>query len=72
MDPMLVMHCEVGLTADQALTWCLTDPVGNIENISLGSHGSLDVIIEKDFACLDRSDKDNKDTFANPHARTTC
>jgi hypothetical protein len=27
----------------------------------------LEVIIEKDFACIDRSDKDNKDSFENPN-----
>jgi Family of unknown function (DUF7009) len=62
----------VVIPADQALTWCLTDQVGIVENISLGSQGSLDVIVEKDFGCLDRSDEDNQDTFANPHAEATC
>ena len=60
------------IPVDQALTWCLTDQVGIVENISLGSQGSLDVIVEKDFACLDRSDEDNQDTFANPHAEAIC
>jgi len=30
------------------------------------------VIVEKDFACLDRSDEGNKDTFANPLAGPNC
>jgi hypothetical protein len=60
------------IPADQALTWCLTDQVGIVENISLRSQGSLDVIVEKDFACLDRSDEDNQDTFPNPNAGATC
>jgi hypothetical protein len=60
------------IPADQAFTWCLTDQVGIVENISLGSQGSLDVIVEKDFACLDRSDEDNQDTFANPNAGAKC
>jgi hypothetical protein len=29
-------------------------------------------VVEKDFACLDRIDEDNGDTFANPHAGATC
>jgi hypothetical protein len=60
------------IPADQALTWCLTDQVGIVENISLGSQGSLDLIVEKDFACLDLSDEDNQDTFPNPNAEATC
>ena len=60
------------IPADQAYTWCVTDQVGIAGNISLGSLGSLDLLIEKDFACLDRNDEDNQDTFANPNASTTC
>ena len=60
------------IPADQAYTWCVTDQVGIAGNISLGSLGSLDLLIEKDFACLDRSDEDNQDTFANPNAGATC
>ena len=46
--------------------------VGIAEEISLGPLGSLFLLVEKDFACLDRSDEDNQDTFANPHAGATC
>jgi hypothetical protein len=60
------------IPVDQALTWCLTDQVGIVENISLGFQGSLDLIVEKDFACLDLSDEDNQDTFPNPNAGATC
>jgi hypothetical protein len=38
----------------------------------MGSYGFLDVLIEKDFACLDRNDKENEDTFPNPNVGTTC
>jgi hypothetical protein len=55
-----------------ANTWCSTDLVGIAESVSLGSLGSLELLIEKDFACLDRSDEDNQDTFANPHAGAVC
>ena len=40
--------------------------------LDMGSAGSLEVVVEKDFACLDRSDEDNSDSFANPHAGATC
>jgi hypothetical protein len=48
-----------------------TDQVGIAEDISLGNLGSLALLIEKDFACLDRSEEDNEDTFPNPNAGTT-
>jgi hypothetical protein len=56
------------IPADQANTWGLSDQVGIAESISLGEFGTLALLIEKDFACLDRSEADNKDTFANPNA----
>jgi len=60
------------IPADQANSWGTTDQVGITEDISLGSFGSLALLIEKDFACLDRSEEDNEDTFPNPNAGTTC
>ncbi len=60
------------LSTDQANAWCITDQVGIAEEISLGSLGSLALLIEKDFACLDRSDEDNEDTFPNPKIGAAC
>jgi len=60
------------LPSDQANVWCGTEQVGIAEDISLGDFGSLTLLIEKDFACLDRSDEDNQDTFANPNAGANC
>ena len=60
------------IPADRANAWGTTDQVGIEEDISLGNLGSLALLIEKDFACLDRSDNDNEDTFPNPNAGTTC
>jgi hypothetical protein len=60
------------IPADQVNTWGTTDQVGIAEDISLGNLWSLGLLIEKDFACLDRSDEDNQDTFPNPNAGTTC
>jgi len=58
------------LPADQADVWGGTDQVGIAEDISLGELGALALLIEKDFACLDRSDEDNQDTFTNPNTGT--
>jgi hypothetical protein len=60
------------IPADRATAWGLTDQVGIAEDISLGDIGTLALLIEKDFACLDRSDEDNQDTFPNPSAGVTC
>jgi hypothetical protein len=63
---------EILLPVDRANTWGLTDQIGIAEDIDLGALGTLALLIEKDFACLDRSDKENHDTFPNPNAGTHC
>jgi hypothetical protein len=63
---------RVILCQDHALTFGQESEVGVYQTIEIGPSGPLDVIIEKDFACLDRSDEENQDTFANPHAGSTC
>ena len=37
-----------------------------------GDIGTLALLIEKDFACLDGSEADNEDTFPNPNDGTSC
>ena len=60
------------LSEDRARVWSRQSEVGVYSTVDIGSAGSLEVVVEKDFACLDRSDEDNSDTFANPHAGATC
>jgi hypothetical protein len=60
------------IPADQSNKWAGSDQVGIAEDISLGNLGSLALLIEKDFACLDRSDEDNQDAFPNPTAGPAC
>ena len=71
-----VQYTESGLAVlipvDRANTWGMTDEVGIAANINLGRFGSLSLLIEKDFACLDQSDEDNQDTFPNPNAGPSC
>jgi hypothetical protein len=52
--------------------WGRDAEVGVYEYLDLGHSCSLEVTIEKDFACLDRSDEENNDTFANPNAKVVC
>jgi hypothetical protein len=63
---------EILLPADRARIWGVSNEVGIAEDISFGDLGTLALLIEKDFACLDRSEEDNEDTFPNPNAGTMC
>ena len=60
------------LSPDRARIWGAEDEVGVYTTLDMGPAGSLEVVVEKDFACLDRSDEDNSDAFANPVAGATC
>ena len=60
------------LSKDRARIWSDESEVGVYTTLDIGAAGSLEVAVEKDFACLDRSDEDNRDTFANPVAGATC
>jgi len=65
-------HVTVLLSKDHVGTWSGNDQVGIYTSVGIGSENSLQLVIEKDFACLDRSDEDNTDTFENPHAGAIC
>ena len=56
------------LCRDQAITWASSDQVGIYASVDLGLQGTLDLTVEKDFACMDLSDADNSDTYPNPNA----
>jgi hypothetical protein len=60
------------LSDERMRFWGRDAEVGIYESLDLGHLGSLEVIIEKDFACLDRSDEENDDTFANPNVEAVC
>jgi hypothetical protein len=46
--------------------WATGEDVGIYRDLPLADGDTLAVVIEKDFACLDRSEEDNRDTFENP------
>lgn len=50
----------------QAQKWSLGDDVGIYATIDLGPRGALELIVEKDFACIHGSDEENRDAFPNP------
>jgi hypothetical protein len=62
----------IRIPANQAHLWGATDQVGIAEDINLGPGKSLALLIEKDFACFDRSELENEDTFPNPNAGAAC
>ena len=59
------------LSKSQAKKWVDTDAVGIYGEVQ-GGAGPLELIVEKDFACLDREDDENADTFPNPKAGPAC
>jgi hypothetical protein len=62
----------VVLPKEEATAWAESNRVGIYATVDLGPVGALDLIVEKDFACLDLSDADNLDTFPNPNAAAIC
>jgi hypothetical protein len=58
--------------AETASRWAAGNEVG-IESISSAVQGEqLQVLVEKDFACLNGDEEQNADTFPNPLAGTKC
>jgi hypothetical protein len=70
-----IQHASSTITlivpATEARCWAQSDAVGIYAKVE-GRVGPIDLILEKDFACLDRSDEDNQDTFPNPLTEATC
>lgn len=62
----------VVLPEEQARSWAEGDVVGIYHAVNLGVRGLLELIVEKDFACLDGNDAENRDTFPNPNAGAIC
>ncbi|MGA9060387.1 MAG: hypothetical protein WB341_01850 [Terracidiphilus sp.] len=52
-------------------TWNEPSQVGIYTSVPIGSEGLLELIVEKDFACLHSSAEENHDIFPNPHADVT-
>ena len=76
-DPLTQVRyspCQVAvtLTLKQVDLWSHEAEVGIRAQVPIGNGNSLEVLVEKDFACLDRGEEENTDTFANPHAGNNC
>lgn len=51
----------------QVREWATSDEVGIYKRLDLGVRGAVDLVIEKDFACLHGTDEENEDAFPNPN-----
>jgi hypothetical protein len=76
LSDVVVRHKQsevtIVLPSQKAISWAETVQIGIYCAVNLGGHGILDVIVERDFACLDLSDADNHDTFPNPQLGAVC
>jgi len=62
---------DVAVPVEIAQRWALGDDVG-IEASQPAGENPLQILIEKDFACLNGPAEQNVDTFPNPLAGTPC
>ncbi len=51
----------------RAKEWTQTGLVGFEQAIDTGKGKIIKILVEKDFKCLDGSDKENEDSFPNPN-----
>ena len=61
----------VMISTQEAQRWAEGQDVG-LYGGSDTSDGVLELAVEKDFACLDKDDAENADTFPNPKHGATC
>jgi hypothetical protein len=61
---------QVIIPTAQFQNWSLGEEVGIYSTIDLGPRGSLDLLIEKDFACMHGTAAENQDAFPNPRLET--
>ncbi len=61
---------SVALPSSEVERWAGSDQVGLYTTLDLGPRGTLDLIIEKDFACLHGTAEENLDAFPNPNLGT--
>ena len=62
----------ISVPESQLRRWAGSDDIGVYVDVPLGDGEVLSVAIEKDFACLDRGDAENEDTFPNPNLAAVC
>ncbi len=63
---------QVRLSPEQLSRWSEEAQVGVYAAVKTDETTMLNIVIEKDFACLDGCDEDQADTFTNPSAGAVC
>jgi hypothetical protein len=58
----------VQVPPDAVMKWASTDQIGIEGEQPVIHQANLQILIEKDFACIDGTDEENADTFPNPLA----
>jgi len=56
----------------QLASWRSEEQVGIYATLPVDASTDLEVAIEKDFACLDRTENENADAFPHPLVGATC
>ena len=59
------------VSGQDARRWADGSEVGIYGEVGVG-RARLEIVVEKDFACLDKSEVDNRDTFPNPKHGAAC
>lgn len=75
VDAIAVRHQDtrvaVVLPTAAAQAWNSGNDVGLYGDVAL-PHGRLEIAVEKDWACLDKGEGENVDTFPNPNLGASC
>jgi hypothetical protein len=61
----------VVVSIEAVTNWAESDAVGIYASVETG-HGPLELMVEKDFACLDGNDPVDPDAFPNPAVNLVC
>jgi len=61
----------VTIPPNLAHAWADGEQVGIYGAVDTGA-GQLEIAVEKDFACLDKNDTGNEDTYPNPNQGVVC
>lgn len=61
----------VAIPSHLAHAWADGKQVGIYGAVDTGA-GQLEIAVEKDFACLDKSDAENEDSYPNPNEGVVC
>ncbi len=65
-------NLAVVVTPEQVGDWRKEDQVGIYAQVDIGANQTLEIAIEKDFACVHGNESENADSFPNPSLTTNC